>query len=78
MTKLERLEHEIGQLKREVVSIRKMVITMVKEPVIVEQLAEESLTEEEKKSMDEALDDWKRGRKDKFVSLEELKKTQKN
>ncbi len=78
MTKLEKLEQEIGQIKREVVSIRKMVVTMVKEPIIVEQLAEESLTEEEKKSMNEAMEDWKKGRKDKFVSLDELKRTEKS
>lgn len=78
MTKLERLEQEIGQLKREVVSIRKMVVTMVKEPIVIEQLSEESLAEEEKKSMNEAMEDWKKGRKDKFVSLDELKKAQKN
>lgn len=72
--KLEKLEHEIGQIKREIVGIKRMVITMVKEPVIIEQLSEESLTKNEKKLMNEALEDLKKGRKDRFVSLNKLRK----
>lgn len=73
--KLEKLEHEIGQLKREIVGIRRMVITMVKEPIVIEQLSEGKLTKNEKKLMNEALDDLRKGRKDKFVGLDELKRT---
>jgi len=72
--KLEKLEHEIGELKREIIGIRRMVVTMVKEPIMIEQLSEEKLTKKEKKLMKEALDDLRKGRKDKFVSLDELRK----
>ncbi len=71
--KLEKLENEIGELKKEIVGIRKMVVTMVKEPIIIEQLPEEKLTKKERKAMNEALEDFKKGRKDKFFSLDELK-----
>lgn len=74
MTNIEKLAQELGQLKREVLSIRKMVITMVKEPIVIEQISEEKLTEEEKKSMNETMEDLKKGKKNKFVSLSELKK----
>jgi len=47
---------------------------MVKEPIVIEQLSEEKLTKKEKKLMNEALDDLRKGRKDKFVSLDELRK----
>ncbi len=73
--KLEKLEHEVGQLKREIVTIRRMVVTMVKEPIVIEQLSEEKLTAKERKLMNEAIGDLKKGRKDKFASLDELKRT---
>lgn len=72
--KLEKLEHEIGQLKREIIGIRRMVVTMVKEPIVIEQLSEDMLTKKEKKLMNETLDDLRKGRKDKFMGLDELKK----
>ena len=74
MTKLEKLEHEIGQLKREIIGIRRMAVTMVKEPIVIEQLSEEKLTKKERTLMNEALEDLRKGRKDKFVSLDELRK----
>ncbi len=73
--KLEKLEHEIGQLKREIVDIRRMVITMVKEPIVIEQIPEDKLTAKEKRLMNEAMEDLKKCRKDRFVSLDELKKS---
>lgn len=76
--KLEKLEHEVGQLKKEIIGIRRMVVTIVKEPIIIEQLSEERLTKKEKKLMNEALDDLRKGRKDRFVSLDELKRMHKS
>lgn len=72
--KIEKLEHELGQLKREIVGIRRMVVTMVKEPIVIEQLSEEKLSKKERKLMDEALEDFRKGRKERFVSLDELRK----
>ncbi|MBI2076513.1 MAG: hypothetical protein HYT72_04675 [Candidatus Aenigmarchaeota archaeon] len=47
---------------------------MVKEPIVIEQITEEKLTKKEKKVMNEALEDLRKGRKDKFVSLDQLRK----
>jgi chromosome segregation ATPase len=72
--KLERLEKEISQLKEEMISIKKM-IAVVKEPIIIERLNEESLTKEERRLMEEALEDFRKKRKEKFLTLEEFKKS---
>jgi chromosome segregation ATPase len=71
--KLERLEKEISQLREEVISMRKMM-AVIKEPIIIERLNEESLTKEERRLMEEALEDFRKGRKEKFLTLEKLKK----
>jgi hypothetical protein len=72
--KLERLEKEISQLREEMISIKKM-IALIKEPIIIERLNEESLTKEERRLMEEALEDFRKRRKEKFLTLEEFKKS---
>jgi hypothetical protein len=72
--KLERLEKEINQLREEMISIKKM-IAVVKEPIIIERLNEKSLTKEERRLMEEALEDFRKKRKEKFLTLEEFKKS---
>jgi|FaiFalDrversion3_1042247.scaffolds.fasta_scaffold03632_2 hypothetical protein len=72
--KLERLEKEINQLREEITSIKKRVV-LVKEPIIIERLNEEFLTKEERRLMEEALEDFRKKRKEKFLTLEEFKKS---
>jgi hypothetical protein len=72
--KLERLEKEISQLREEIISIKKMIV-LVKEPIIIERLNEKSLTKEERRLMEEALEDFRKRRKEKFLTLEEFKKS---
>jgi hypothetical protein len=71
--KLERLEKEISQLREEVIGIKK-TIAVIKEPIIIERLNEEALTKKERKLMEEALEDFRKGRKDKFLTLKEFKR----
>ncbi len=72
-TKLDKLEYEVGEIKRKLLDIRKSVNTM-RQPIIIEQLTKEKLSERERKLMDEALQDLKKGRKRKFVTLDEFRK----
>jgi archaellum component FlaC len=71
--KLERLEKEISRLREEVIGIKK-TIAVIKEPIIIERLNEEALTKKERKLMEEALEDFRKGRKDKFLTLKEFKR----
>lgn len=68
--KLHNLENEVRQLKKEMVLIKRFFL---KEPIIIECLTENDLTKKEKRLLKEAEEDLKKGRKEKFITLEELK-----
>jgi hypothetical protein len=72
--KLEELKKEISVLKKEIISIKKMFV-VIKKPIIIERLDKKSLTKEERKAMKEALEDFRKGRKENFLSLEDFKKS---
>lgn len=52
----------------------KRMIVVAKKSIIIERIDEKDMTKKEKRLMKEALRNFKAGRRDKFVSLEELKK----
>jgi mRNA-degrading endonuclease RelE of RelBE toxin-antitoxin system len=45
------------------------------EPIIIERLDEKSLTKEGRKAMKEALEDFRKRKKENFLSLEDFKKS---
>ena len=47
--RLERLEEEIGKLKEEIISIKK-IVTIAREPIIIERINEKNLTKKRMKS----------------------------
>jgi hypothetical protein len=51
------------------------MFAVIKEPIIIERLDEKSLTKEERKTMKEALEDFRKGKKENFLSLEDFKKS---
>jgi len=71
--KLEELKKEISVLKKEIISIKKM-FAIIKEPIIIERLDKKSLTKKEREALEESLEDFRKGRKENFLSLEDFKK----
>lgn len=64
------LAHEVEELKHKVVTLEKLVLTMVS----VEKISRKDLTKEQRILFDETLDDIMNKRYDRFLSFEELKK----
>jgi hypothetical protein len=72
--KLEEFKKEISVLKKEIISIKKM-FAIIKEPIIIERLNKKSLTKKERETLEESLEDFRKRRKENFLSLEDFKKS---
>lgn len=66
------LQREVARLKKSV-SLLTSRVSIRQTPIIIEKIDDIMLTPKERKRMQEALDNLKHGKKDRFVTLTELK-----
>lgn len=70
---LVQLQKEMEVIKHRIVGIEKELHQKTVEPIIIEAINDSDLTPRQRKHAAEALADFKAGRTDRFVTLEEFK-----
>lgn len=68
-----KVQSEVKRLEKSVAQIQKVLTMIQKNAIIIEKLDERELTSKERKALRSALNDLKKGRGNKFVSLSDLK-----
>ena len=69
--KIEKLEKEVKMLRKELVEMRRIVKKEVF-PVIIERISVSELTPEERKAMEKAVEDFRKGKMENFAKVEEI------